>query len=220
MAWMLAVLLGLTFIGSGIDGVHRWLVLGPVRLNVSAALLPLILAPLSSKDPLTRTRALLLLPVVQCLHLAQPDAAQATVLAVAAIPLVNARTLIPRGVGMAITVSLAVMAAVTWLRPDPLVAVPHVEQILSLIAARSTLHSALAITLAVMALAAPWLIGRLPGMQRMALSFSLYFATQMAVTFAGNFPVPLFGAGAGPVLGYLLFAMLLYGVHLKETASP
>jgi cell division protein FtsW (lipid II flippase) len=40
------VLLGATLLSSSLEGVHRWIVLGPVRLNASAVTLPWLLLAL------------------------------------------------------------------------------------------------------------------------------------------------------------------------------
>lgn len=184
----------------GLDGVHRWMTIGPLRLNISAALAPWLLLGLASGD----RRALLAILVAQVAHVLQPDAAQATALAAAVVACgfrLPPRTAIPLAL---VTVALA---AVAWLRPDPLAPVDHVERILVLAASHGPgLIVAASLTS---------LLALLPF--RAHLPLLLYLVAAFAVTFLGAFPVPLLGAGAGPVLGW--YALL--AVRAKRSApSP
>ncbi|MFT3916004.1 MAG: hypothetical protein QM704_18500 [Anaeromyxobacteraceae bacterium] len=180
------VLVAATLLAPGVEGVHRWLPLGPVRLNASAALAPWLLAA-ALAEPGLRTLAALVL--AQLVHLAQPDAAQATALAVGALPIVlSGRT----ALGAAAATLLTGLAAGAWLRDDPLQPVAHVEGILDLAwqAGPAWLGAALlALALAFLPLA------RRPA----ALG---YLAAATLCTFGGAFPVPLLGAGAAHVLGW------------------
>jgi hypothetical protein len=208
-AWLpvaLVVAVASTLAAPGIDGVHRWLSLGPLRINASAALAPWLLLGLADGERGRRWAAAVI--VVGAVHLAQPDAAQATALACGAIPPLlggAARHRRAAITGATVLVVLFVLAGAAWSRPDPLPALPHVERVLAL--ARGPLGVAAA-ALAVAALFAPALDawrgggrGRLVG-----AGAALYLAGQLGATFAGNYPVPVMGAGAGPVLGWWALA--------------
>lgn len=201
-----------TLLLPGIDGVTRWLPLGPLRLNMSAACAPCLFLGFTASRQGVRLGALVLLLLAQLVHLAQPDAAQASALAAGVLPLLAGRLLVGRlagGVGAAV---LLLIAAVAWTRPDALAPLDHVERILWLTAARGA-PSWLALLLTGFVLFAPL---ALLGMAKRPLSFPLasgfacYLAALVVATFFGNFPVPAVGAGAGPVLGwYAMIGVLL-----------
>lgn len=151
--------------------------------------------------------ALGVVSVTQALHVLQPDAGQATAFAVSAAILMGATRTVAtswRGAGC----MLALMgAAAAWMRPDPLSAVPHVERILHMAADQGApwLLAAL-VSLVVLVLPAAhgavWLRSVRSEAAPLAASLAVYFTATIAVTELGDFPVPVVGAGAGPVLGW------------------
>jgi cell division protein FtsW (lipid II flippase) len=202
-AWLPAALLvavAATLVAPGIAGVHRWLPLGPLRVNASAALAPWLLLALADADRARRWGAVAAAVGVQAVHLVQPDAAQATALALGALPLLLGRVGNLR-VGITVAAILLGLAAAAWSRPDPLPALPHVERVLSLTVARGPLWAA-AGALATAALFAPALLGLRGSGHGVGAGAALYLAGQLGATFVGNYPVPVLGAGAGPVLGW------------------
>jgi cell division protein FtsW (lipid II flippase) len=206
----LVVAVAATLIAPGIDGVHRWLPLGPLRVNVSAALTPWLICALADGEGARWRVTVCALFGVGAVHLAQPDAAQATALACGAMPLLLGAAGRHRRAAVAarsLTVFLLLVAIAAWLRPDPLPALPHVERVLALAVGRGPVWTTVAV-LSVAALFAPVLAawrgggrGRLVG----AIA-ALYLAGQLGATFVGNYPVPVLGAGAGPVLGWWALA--------------
>lgn len=200
--------LAATLLLPGMDGVHRWVPLGPLRLHAAAVLLPLLLIAL---ERLSQTRgwwtsALLALGVAFLLFL-QPDAAQATAFALAAVVV-----LLP-GAGraaarLACILALPVLASLTWLRRDPLAPVPHVEEIVGL-AARLGTGWAVAAVVSLLVLPLPFfLAGRGDG-KRVGLALGTYVAITVVAAFVGNFPVPIMGYGVSPIIGYLAAIGLL-----------
>lgn len=207
-----------TLLAPGLDGVHRWLVLGPIRLNMSAALVPWLALGFVASNPGVRSLTLVLVGATQLVHLSQPDAAQATALAVGALPVLTGGAVVNRRIGVPVAAVLLAIAAATWSRPDPLPPLDHVERILALTASRG----------------APWLLGAaLAGgvllapfalaMRRrhfvesqVGAGLALYLCTSVVATFFGSFPVPVFGAGAGPLLGW--YAMM--SVLAASRAAP
>ena len=98
-------------------------------------------------------------------------------------------------------------------------ALPHVERVLVLALGRGPLWAAAA-ALAVAALFAPALDawrgggrGRLVG-----AGAALYLAGQLGATFVGDYPVPVVGAGAGPVLGWWALATICTGCGANRRA--
>jgi len=210
-----------TLVTPGLDGVHRWLPLGPLRLHASAALLPWLFLGMISPEPRARTRAVLLACGVQLVHVAQPDAAQATVLAAGALPLLAGGKIVERRFGILVAALLLGLAAVAWTRPDSLAPVDHVERILVLAAESGQWWSAAAGAAAFGLLAPAMLAMRTsdgPTLQ-LGAGLGLYGCVAIGVTFFGNHPVPVLGAGAGPVLGW--YAMITVIVlRLRVPTAP
>ena len=203
-----------TLLAPGVDGVHRWVRLGPVSIHTSALLLPLLLVAL---ERIERARgwwiaSLLAVGVVLVLYL-QPDAAQATAFAGAAVIL-----LLPgagRGAARRIAlVSLPVVAGLTWLRGDPLAPVAHVEEIVGL-AGSLGMGWAAAAVVSLLLLPVPFLLAGRGAGGRAGLALGAYMGITILATFVGHFPVPVMGYGMSPILGYLVGM----GAFLR-TASP
>ena len=74
---------------------------------------------------------------------------------------------------------------------------------------------AVAAVVAMALLLAPMLVARGGAAGALALGFAVYALAAVAATFCGDYPVPVMGAGAGPVLGW--YAMVAY---LRCAAAP
>ncbi|MDY7231680.1 FtsW/RodA/SpoVE family cell cycle protein [Hyalangium rubrum] len=214
-------LLATTLLFPGLEGVHRWIALGPLRLNASSVVMPWFLMAVGGL--LIRARPALAcgwVAAIQALHVLQPDSGQATALGVsAALLLWTTPSTGTRWRVVASTLAL-LGAAAAWMRPDPLGAIPHVERILHL-AANVGAPWLVASLLSVGALLTPAihhavrLFSRHSEAAPLAASLAVYFGLTFIVTELGNFPVPVLGAGASPVLGwYYLFGLL----HLSARA--
>ena len=212
-------LLASTLLFPSIEGVHRWIALGPVRLNASAVTLPWLLLALWLLLSQARLGlALGLVAMAQVLHLAQPDAGQATAFSAGALVLFGMTRSIPRGWRVAGSAIAVTGTALAWGRADPLHAVPHVERILHL-AADQGVPWLLAALVALGGLFLPmvhsvaWLRSTRSEAAAMAVSLGAYFLGALAATELGNFPVPVLGAGAGHVLGwYSALGILRYSM--------
>lgn len=215
-----AAALAATLLAPGVDGVHRWVKLGPVRLHAAAVLLPLLLAALPT---LERARgwwasALVAAGVALALVL-QPDAAQAAAWAAGAMLLLlpGARGRTQRLLAL---LTLPLHAAVAWLKRDPLAPVPHVEEIVGLAAGLGAGWGvAAAASLAL--LPAPFLLAGRGAASRVGLALGAYVALTCLAPFAGSFPVPVMGYGVSPILGYLAGAWgLLRDAGPGEPTAP
>ena len=201
-------LVAATLLFPSLDRVHRWISLGPVRLNASAVILPWVLLALWMLLGQARLGlALGLVAMTQVLHIAQPDAGQATAFAAGVLVLLGTTRSIPRG-GRVAGSAIAVMGAALALgRADRLSAVPHVERILHLAADQGVpwLLAALValgcLFLPMVHAVAEWRSTRSEP-AALAVCLGAYFGGALAATELGNFPVPLLGAGAGHVLGW------------------
>lgn len=201
LAVAMAILTAATVAAPDLDGVRRWLPLGPLRLHMSAVATPWVLWAMASRD--TRSLGLIAATFLQIVHLAQPDAAQSIALSIAAVPLVlrvDEEGPLARAALLAASAAFSVWA---WSQPDPLEPVEHVERILSLAVASGPLWLVLA-SVAVVILFTPFVIvarSHDDALASLGQSYALYFAALFAMTFVGAFPVPVLGAGAAHVLG-------------------
>lgn len=211
--------LAATLLDPGVQGVHRWVKLGPVRLHAAAVLLPLLLAALAT---LARVRGWWastgVAAGVTLMLLWQPDAAQATAFAAGAVVLLlpGAGGRLPRLAGL---MPLPLLAVLAWLRRDPVAPVPHVEGIVGLAAGLGAGWGvAAAASLAL--LPVPFLLAGRDAGSRVGIALGTYVAVTLLAPLAGSFPVPVMGYGVAPVLGYLLgVAGLLRAAAPREAAG-
>ena len=204
IAVLALLLMALTVSLPGIDGVRRWLTVGPLAVNVSAVFAPWLLWAIYVFRG--KAAASVALAVgVSIIHVLQPDAGQATAFGCAAIVLFALSTSAGRlssVLGCATTLLGIVMA---WRRADPLASVDHVERILHLAVDAGppltiTAFFGLVLLLVPMVFVA---FGAARSQQRwLAASLATYTLAGIAATELGHFPVPVIGAGAGPVLGW------------------
>jgi cell division protein FtsW (lipid II flippase) len=205
---------------AGQHGVHRWIDLGPVHMNVAEVLLPAAVVALGTLAathwPWIAAAVMLGLPI------AQPDASQATALGgalLAAVALSRMRGLW-RGVAI-VLVAIAVTAA--WARPDPLAPVPDVEGIMALAWSLSPVVAILAWAALAGTVLTPMLLSRAEGRSVRTAAFALtVYAIASALTpLLGAFPVPLVGMGMSPILGLWLGAGLLAArARASRQAAP
>lgn len=198
-----------TLLVPGVEGVHRWLPVGPLRIHVGAVVLPamLVLFPLLSR----RVSALFALLTAGFLF-AQPDLAQAGAFATAwsLIALLEHRGRAALGVLLACGV-----AAVSWFRPDPLEPVPHVEGIVGLALEQ---HAGLGL-LSVLALLLVPLVPLVFADRPHGFALASYFTATMLASWLGHYPVPVLGYGVSPILGYYCAVVTLGRGGLRAVAG-
>src|SRR5688572_2321344 len=107
-----------TLFGAGVEGVHRWLDIGPLHINAAALLLPPLIVGLAALR-VTSPIGLVLTFIAATVLLAQPDASQLTSFAIAAsILVVRSGVALPwKTFALLVAVVLAIAG---WRRPDPL----------------------------------------------------------------------------------------------------
>jgi cell division protein FtsW (lipid II flippase) len=204
-----------TLVGPSISGVHRWLSLGPIQLNVSSALAPLILVGPRSLDERARKLAVWAALIAEVVLIVQPDAGQATALSAGVLPLLFDHPSFRVSSRLALALALVLLATLAWLRHDPLPSVECVERILFLAYSKGALWVAAAV-LAAATLLVPFLASARGWPSATVRAPICYVVATFVVTFVGNFPVPVFGAGAAPVLGW--YALL--AVSRLRTPTP
>ena len=194
--------------GPAVDGVARWIPLGPFALHSGMLATPLLVV-LAARDP---RRGPIMLASAIAAAAFQPDAATAFALfaAAAVLAAVTRRRL------WIVTASAGVPAVVASLRVPGPAPQPFVEGIVADAWALQPI-AALALMLAlvwpVIVLARGHESTRLP---RLALSAAL--SGFVVISLAGPYPVPFLGYGAAPLLGFgLAFAALArFGARVKQ----
>lgn len=202
--------LATSFLSADLQGVHRWVDLGPLHLNVAQVLLPTAVVAIAARAGGWRW-AVAVAPMV--LLVLQPDASQATALG-GALAVVIAMS---RGQSWAKAgglLGLAAVIALAWSRPDPLAPVAEVEEIMRLAWAVTPLAAAAA--WAALAGACLSLGGsRTPA----ALALAAYAVLAAIMPLVGWFPVPLVGMTMSPIIGLWLGAGLLAAQARRTNAS-
>jgi hypothetical protein len=193
------VLLGTSLFGISAEGAARWIRVGPLVLQVSLILLPLMLISFAQRRNAAAAAGIALAATALAI---QPDRAMAGALAAGLAALAALRP--DRWALAALLAALAAFAA-ALLQPDSLPAAPFVDRVF-----RSAFALGLPAGLAVVAgaclLPVPSLLGWLrdPGGREAHAVFGALWLAILAAAALGNYPTPLVGYGGSAVLGYLL----------------
>lgn len=215
LAFAAAALAG-TLMMAPVDGVYRWIDLGPLHINAAALLLPPSIVALARIERPSVTLVCTFLFGV--LLVLQPDASQASAFltAVAFLILRGDQPLASRllGVGTCILI-----IAASWLRPDPVQPVREVEQILAVALSLSPILAAFASLALAWACVAPLMANfRSRRLDDGAIALSIYLVIAALAPMIGAFPVPLVGLGMSFPVGYWLGTALLRGAPDAENA--
>jgi cell division protein FtsW (lipid II flippase) len=198
-----------TLFARGVDGVHRWLDIGPLHINAAALLVPALIVGLAAIRMTSRIGLVVAFGVAAIL-LAQPDASQLMAFAIAASILLLRSGVAPgwKAVGL---LAAVVFGIAGWRRPDPIEPVAEVEQIFTMCLAVSPwLASMAGLALAAAALAPLSFSSSASHPARDgALALSAYFVSVSLAPFLGWFPVPLVGLGMSFPVGFWLGMGLL-----------
>jgi len=212
MPILCCIAIACTFLGSGLENVHRWLAIGSLRFYLSSIVLPCLiihLGVLMRKESVVFPVAIAAL-VVLMLTL-QPDASQTSAFAVSTAFLVWTQTkkrLLKFGMVLWSISSIIF----SWIHIDGLAAVAHVEGILFLAKDMGIAWFVLGIV-SLTLLLVPFI--DLPNAPKLARAVGLYYFVALSSTFFGNFPVMFMGFGISPIIGYQLAVFLL----LRENLS-
>lgn len=198
------IVITLSFVGPGQEGVHRWLDLGPVQLNAAALVLPAAIAAFSRAPAII---AIACFAMIAALLAWQPDISQLAGFVFAGVILASSRFGWRGALVAAVLAGAAVALCLS--RPDPLLPVPHVEGIF-LLAWDQQPAMAIAMGLALAATClSPLLLPARPELRAPGMALVGYFALTGAAFLLGAYPVPLAGYGLSFVMGWWLgFACL------------
>jgi len=199
-----AIVIGLSLVSPGQEGVFRWVGAGPIQLNAAALVLPVAIAAFA------RARAwiaALSFVIIGAVIAHQPDISQLAGLVIASV-ILFAFAFFCKG-ALASLILGAAFVADCLRQPDPLLPVAHVEGILLLAFNQSP---ALGITMAAgqgLAVVSPILLLRSGDLRWKARALSGYFGTISLAPLLVAYPVPLAGYGLSFVIGWVLgFAAL------------
>lgn len=199
-------LMASTLLVLDVSGVNRWISIGIISINISVVLSPFILYVVSASLARHHLLSVILIILVSAIHVFQPDAGQATAFGFAAMTiliLTRAISLETRLIGIIVTGAGIILS---WCQADPLPAVEYVEHILHLAIRIGWLGYA-GIIFSIVSLLIPMQytlryrrINSHSGI--LSISFIIYLTATFCVTELGNYPVPVIGAGASPILGW------------------
>ena len=191
-------------LGASVDGASRWVYVGPLSLQVSLIVLPVMIILYARRPDSAGTAGM----AVAALALAlQPDRAMAGVLAAGLAAVLAAK---PGRLPLLAAIASILAFGWTLLIPDSLPASPFVDQILYTAFDVHPLAGA-AVLIGAAALVVPAAAGlvRADGERAALLAFGGCWAAMVAAAALGNYPTPLVGYSGSAVLGYLLSVSLL-----------
>jgi len=208
-----AALLATAFLGSSADGASRWVVVGPLALQPSLILLPMLLVMYARRPTAATLAGVLLAAAGMAL---QPDRAMAGMMATALGILLASNG--DRWTALAFAASTAAFA-LALVQPETLPASPFVDGILF---SAYGVHPLIGVLLWLggLSLAAPAISAAVQGAGDKAV-WTVFGASWLAILAAaalGNYPTPLVGYGGSAILGYLLSLSVAGAVARQATA--
>lgn len=197
-------LLGFTFSGPNIDGVHRWLRLPFFTLNIATIIIPITIVALYRLiEEEQFVISVIGIIVVAFLLYLQPDASQLLAFSLPIIVLLL-RSNISQIIKGSLSVILLFLTLKSWICLDTLQPVKYTEGILTM------LHDLSAILYIIGIAALFWipiyfLISCIKKDRNICIGITMYYWLMILSTFIGNFPVPFMGYGISPILGFYIF---------------
>ncbi len=212
------ILLFLTFLDSGLDGVHRWVSIGPIKLNVASIMLPILIIELwRILKILNWWHSMIITLAVSILLALQPDASQTTGFVFPMIILLLSKA--NKSVIRYSIISLILfIPIISWIFIDSLPPIDYVEEIVLMVKTVGTVWFLIGIgSLALLPL--PFIIFPTKNYRLISMCLGLYFIIILVSTLFGNFPVPLMGYGISPIIGYFIAITWLLKVN-KAVFKP
>ncbi len=206
MAIASVLFLASSFLSDGVEGVHRWIQIGPVHFNAAFIALPIVLIAINRllEDGYLKICAVLVLATALLLFL-QPDASMISAFSVALLPVMCTKRR-HKLWNFAVVAILLFLSAVSWRNRDGLQPVSYVEDILVLAAESGWVYLSFCVSALLVML---WPFVRPNGFQQcrgISISLGLFFLVLILSALFGHFPVPLIGYGISPILGYIISA--------------
>lgn len=195
-----------TFSFEGLEGVFRWLKVGPLLIHVSSIVIPVLLYNCYQLEAVNQHKAYIPIIIAFLVFVFQPDAGQSLALLFGMLPLVF--RVKKDGVTLCYSAIILLLSTIVWFQPDSLMPVQHVENIFLLISELQHFGDILVVISIACVLSPIAFVGRFK--DNLTLSILLYFIGGLVATQLGHFPVPIVGAGTSPVLGMFLALSLIY----------
>ncbi|MGL6009231.1 MAG: cell division protein [Culicoidibacterales bacterium] len=204
-----------TFLNADVDGVHRWIAIGPIQLYVSAIVIPIIMIAIWRL--LQQEQTILALTTIGCITIIlalQPDASMVTAFSVVSLIMIwHKVTKLSKVVIASLLVGLS---AHTWIFLDTLAPVAYVEGIFEWVSALGVIATITGIA-ALVLMIIPFFICSPKKDHVLAMCFGLFYSLILLSNSFGHFPVPLMGYGISPVIGY--FIAITWLVNPQITAA-
>ncbi|MEM5818415.1 MAG: hypothetical protein AAGU16_11210 [Desulfitobacterium hafniense] len=196
-------LLLLTFLNPGMEGVHRWISIGIIRINIAMIVVPIIMIGLGQ---ILQTKELGLGSVVTIgtvfVLFFQPDASQLTGFAIPMMILIGSKTKSKR-LRLLIISIFSLCVILSWVHLDNLPPVNYVERIVSMVGDMGFVWLILGIiSLAILPI--PFLLFPPENAGLISRCIGVYYLIILVATVPGNFPVPMMGYGLSPIIGYFI----------------
>lgn len=219
LAFVSLILLLACFLFPGPSEVHRWIMMGPVTINVSMIVLPFILYCLHQMLHTKKfLHGVILYGATAIILGFQPDAGQATAFSLSALVLFFYNKMdIKLRTAAVLIAGISIFLA--WNRVDLLEPVEYVEDIFYLMSALGPI-GILGIFVISVLLFVPFIImsfRRVETVRVLSISFIVYLSTSLIITEFGHYPVPVMGAGVSSVLGWFLMLSFVYRSDLRKT---
>lgn len=197
------ILLILTLINPGMDGVHRWVSVGRINFNVSMIVLPIIIIELWKLSQIKDLWVSIVITMsISILLIFQPDASQLTGFAVPMMIMLCSKT-DKKSLRVFIVGMLSLLIILSWAFLDSLPAVAYVERIVNLLANMGLVWLAIGV-ISLVILPIPFIIFPPKNLKLPSIYVGIYFMIIIISTLFGNFPVPLMGYGISPIIGYCI----------------
>ena len=209
------IILLIPFANSGIDGVHRWINIGPVKLHISSILLPFLLISLwkLARNNYWWLASITAVGISITLSL-QPDAAQTTAFTLAILVVLGSMAK-EHFLRWSFLMLMLPIMIIPWIFLDSLAPVPHVEDILTL---ANNLGSSWFISgfISLAILPSPFLFFSPQKYRSLSIGLAVYFIATLLTPLFGHFPVPLMGYGISPILGYFIALIWFIKSHTLQ----
>ena len=211
-----------TFLPIASYGIHRWVPIGPFLLNASMITAPILIFAVGG---MSKNFGLVVIFGASAIHYLQPDAGQFTAFLVSVFAIAVSSFTIVKIWSFLVQSKFLLLFPIAlifvWKKEDPLMSVENVEMILHIAGEIGMPGYALSLA-SVLLILFPFYRSAAQTRHYRGFRFSLsvallaYWVTTFIVTEFGNFPVPIIGAGASPVLGWYISLGLL---HSQRTGS-
>lgn len=196
-------LLILAFASQGMEGVHRWVSIGPLKFNIAMIVLPIILIELWNKLQTNDLGFVFSVALVIVLVLFfQPDASQLTGFAIPMMIMLSRKTN-NKLIRFLVISTFSLFAFFSWVRLDNLPPVSYVERILNMVANMGFAWLILGVfSLSILPL--PFFLFPPKNAESISRYIGFYYVIIILSTIFGNFPVPLMGYGMSPIIGFYI----------------